>query len=107
MNEDQRVDAAAEDAQAFDDLMGRNRQCRMLEDTEPEQPKVTDWTMVLKVIEKSQWIPDKYVLAIRLGAGRHHLGEFSTRELAERAELALNQAMIEYRTKRNSWERML
>ena len=68
----------------------------------PKQPQATDFTEILPVVVD----PGRYVLRVKLNSGASILvAEVRCREEAERRELAINQAMIEYRTKRNAWEK--
>ena len=71
------------------------------------QPKVTDFTKIEKLVSPSPGV-DYFVLQILLDSGRKvAVGKFYNREDAESVELAIKQAMIEYRTKMNAWERAL
>ena len=71
-----------------------------------EQPKVTDFTE----ITSPSWCNPKrpnnmlYELKVKLDSGVVEIGSFTDKNEAEKAELAINQAMIEYRTKREAWE---
>ncbi len=100
---DKQIDAAADDQQAFDDMMAANRTRRILDDTEPlRAPQSTDFTEIEKLHPCST---DKFVLRVTTdGGGRYEVGGFATLADAAKAELAINQVMIEYRTKRNAWE---
>ena len=65
------------------------------------QPKVTDFTEVLPMLAE----PEKYVLRVKLDSGASiAMATGISKDEAERRELAINQVMIEYRTKLNAWE---
>jgi hypothetical protein len=67
-----------------------------------DQPNATDFTEILASVTED----GKYTLRVLLDAGAHiTVATDLPREEAERRELAINQAMIEYRTKRNAWEK--
>ncbi|MHA2279703.1 MAG: hypothetical protein ACXAC5_02250 [Promethearchaeota archaeon] len=69
-----------------------------------DQPKVTDFTEIEELGTRGA---DCFVLRVLLDSGRKvGVGRFSTRQDAEQVELAISQVMIEYRTKRNTWERV-
>lgn len=63
-----------------------------------DQPKVTDFTMIEDADHGS------VVLSVKLDSGKVRLADYASRGDAEAIELAINQAMIEYHTKRNAWE---
>ncbi len=62
------------------------------------QPKVTDFTSVVCFVN------GEFDLLVHLNSGPVKVGTFPTKEAVETAELAINQMMAEYRTKRNAWE---
>jgi len=99
MNDNKTIDEAA---QAIDDhqSMVESRTDREIfaEMNEMDQPKVTDFTTTVPA-EKSG-----FDVRVKLDSRWVTVGNHPTREDAERAELALSQVMIEYRTKRNAWE---
>lgn len=67
-----------------------------------DQPRATDFTEVVPSILKD----GKFVLRVILDSGQClPVAMDLTFEAAERRELVINQAMIEYRTKRNAYER--
>jgi hypothetical protein len=107
MTEDERVDQMAADQQAFDDMMAETRARRLVADITdaPEQPTVTDFT---KIEQNKSDHPfdglEEFNLSVKLDSGWRVIASHPTEEDAELAELAISQAMIEYRTKRNAWE---
>jgi hypothetical protein len=66
-----------------------------------DQPKVTDFTTVVPAKDSG------FHVRVKLESRWVTVGTHISREEAETAELAINQAMIEYRTKRNSWEKQM
>lgn len=68
---------------------------------EPKQPTVTDFTEIVASVTQDGY----YAVRVLLDSGQHTVvSPWVYREEAERLELAINQVMIEYRTKRNAWE---
>lgn len=64
-------------------------------------PQVTDFTEIVASVTKD----GEYAVRVLLDSGQHIVvGRWVGRDEAEKHELAINQAMIEYRTKRNAWE---
>jgi len=68
----------------------------------PKQPQTTDFTEIRASVTQD----GEYAVRVLLDSGQHVVvGKWVGREEAERHELAINQVMIEYRTKRNAWEK--
>lgn len=76
---------------------------------EPKQPQVTDFTEIMASITQD----GEFAVRVLLDSGSHIMVTQwvfkdrvcrNRREEAERLELAINQAMIEYHTKRQAWK---
>lgn len=64
------------------------------------QPQATDFTEIVASVTQD----GEYAVRVLLDSGQHIVvSKWVCREEAERLELAINQTMIEYRTKRNAW----
>ena len=67
-----------------------------------KQPQAIDFTEIVASVTQD----GEYAVRVLLDSGQHIVvSNWVCREEAERLELAINQAMIEYRTKRNAWEK--
>lgn len=70
-------------------------------DSMPKQPQATHFTEIVASVTKD----GEYAVRVLLDSGQHIIvSHWVCREEAQRLELAINQVMIEYRTKRNAWE---
>lgn len=108
--EDDRIQAEA-DAQDDHQSMVESTTDRIFaEDGMMEHPTVTDFTEVVCLETEFAKVPlrSEYVLRVKLisGANIVMVSGLSKKE-TERRELAINQAMIEYRAKMNAWEAQL
>lgn len=63
--------------------------------------EATDFTEIVASIG----LDGEYAVRVLLDSGHVVVSEWVYREEAERLELAINQVMIKYRTKRNAWEK--
>lgn len=68
-----------------------------------DQPKVTDFTKVERT-DTDPSGPLEFTVSVKLDSGWVTVAKYADDEDAEKAELAINQAMIEYRTKKNAWK---
>ncbi len=73
--------------------------CPPSEEGPSRQPQATDFTKV------AQMSACEYEVFVMLKSGPVSICTRYSQESAEKLGLAINQAMIEYRTKRNTWER--
>lgn len=72
----------------------------------PGQPQATDFTEICPSDSWDALQKGEFVLRVILDSGQLvTLAKSCNREELENLELAINQAMIEYRTKRNAYER--
>jgi len=90
--------------QEYQDMVGNVLERTPLE-TPVKQPSVTQFT-------KIGWVNDDmckavWLLSVKLDGDWRVIAKFDNFNAAEKAELAINQVMIEYRTRRNSWETAL
>ncbi len=114
MDENEKVEAAAQDQeghesmvestvdrQTFAEITQQHRD--IVESVRPmKQPQATDFTEIVASVSED----GLYAVRVLLDSGLHIVvTPWVCREEAERLELAINQAMIEYRTKRNAWEK--
>ena len=67
------------------------------------QPLVSDFTEIVASCTQDGY----YAVRVLLDSGHVVVTPWVFREDAERLELAITQGMIEYRTKRNAWEKSL
>lgn len=78
-------------------------------DNDMKQPQATDFTKVDDNLSPpgSTGLGGRgqleYSVSVRLDSGWKVVAKGFTQRHAEEAELAINQVMIEYRTKRNDW----
>lgn len=67
-----------------------------------QAPKVTDFTEIVASVTQD----GEYAVRVLLDSGQHIVvTNWVGCDEVKRLELAINQAMIEYRTKRNAWEK--
>ena len=93
------------DQEHEDRQIAANRQIfvkKVLNMAKAKQPQATDFTEIVA----SGTQDGEYAVRVMLDSGEHIMvSKWACREEAERLELAINQVMIEYRTKRNAWEK--
>jgi len=95
------VDLANQAIKDHDSMVESTVDRQIFAEMKMKQPSVTDFTEIVASVSQD----GEYAVRVLLNSGGCIVvTPWVSREEAERLELAINQAMIEYRTKRNAWE---
>jgi len=108
MYDDEIIDRAAQDQEDVESMIEAwiDRQIfAEIKKADMEQPQATDFTRIVRPSTDVFSVKLDHVLQVRLDSRWVTVGHHSALNAALQAELAISQAMIEYRTKRNAWER--